>query len=95
MSLAVLWFFGVMVSEWWFGMDTAPRMLGGWTHNGPYSTRAACETARVKERQWKYLDDAHVMWHVPQPCFRESQEHWRVLQEQERETWRRLLEMRP
>jgi hypothetical protein len=73
------WFFVVSVDELWYKYDSAPRSMGGWTHDGPYKTRALCEKAR-QERTWMHIDDAHWYRYKPGACREESAEvtRWRL-----------------
>ena len=66
--VALYWFFAVDVSEQWPQYDRGPRARGGWTHDGPYKTKAGCEQARSKIPTVAYQDESHAVWYATRPC---------------------------
>lgn len=69
---AMAWFYSVNVYETWFvAWGPTPhveRSAGGWTHDGPYKTKAACEASRARLPREPFRDYAHALRYDPQPC---------------------------
>ena len=64
MILCALWFFAVSVFYHATPTDVA-RYAGGWTHDGPYQTRAECEKARLVVEAQKF---SSTRYHRAMPC---------------------------
>lgn len=88
----IVWVFAVDVSEMWHvGSDRGViRSIGGWTHNGPYKTRAECEKAREEmlQKPYTYHDASHTRWDKPRACRTEDGAAVKALREAEMQTIR-------
>ena len=91
LAAAVVWVFAVDVTEQWPRYHREPRSMGGWTHNGPYKTKAECESARheMLAKPYAYHDEAHTVWHTPRECRAEDAARVRALHDAELEMMRR------
>ena len=71
-GVSAYWFFAVNTYETWFvpwgPTPNIERSTGGWTHDGPYKTHAACEKARHAIKREPYRSESHVLRFDPQPC---------------------------
>lgn len=95
LTVVWVWVFAVDVSEMWtvpWGAEPfVERQVGGWTHNGPYKTKAECENARneMLRKPYAYKDDAHIRWDRPRECRREDAAKVKALREAELRMLRR------